>query len=78
MESKNNYKLKIMFRSNCRLNKLFRFEDPLEKKIHSGIIIAIRVVTARLLIIGKPSATFVPERLNTWGSPILQENDLKT
>ena len=22
----------------------------------------------------KPSATFVPERLNTWGSPILQEN----
>ena len=31
-------KLKITFRSKCRLNTLFQFKDPLEKKIHSGII----------------------------------------
>ena len=32
------YKLKIIFRSKCRLNTLSRFKDPLEKKIRSGII----------------------------------------
>ena len=31
-------KLKIIFRSKCRLNTLFQFKDPLEKKIRSGII----------------------------------------
>ena len=31
-------KLKIIFGSNCTLNTLFRFKDPLEKKIRSGII----------------------------------------
>ena len=31
-------KLEIIFRSKCRLNTLFRFKDPLEKKIPSGII----------------------------------------
>ena len=30
--------LKVIFRFKCRLNTLFRFKDPLEKKIHSGII----------------------------------------
>ena len=30
------------------------------------------------LFMGKASAIFIPERLNTWGSPILQENALKT
>ena len=30
-------KLKIIFRSKCRLDTLFRFTDPLEKKIRSGI-----------------------------------------
>ena len=31
-------KLKVIFRSKCRLNTLFRSKDPLEKKVHSGII----------------------------------------
>ena len=35
---------------------------------------AIRVVTASLLITEKPSVIFIPERLNTWGSLISQEN----
>ena len=30
--------LKIIFRSKCRPNTLFRFKDPLEKKISSVII----------------------------------------
>ena len=30
-------KLNIIFRSNCRLSTLFRFKDPLKKKIRSGI-----------------------------------------
>ena len=29
--------LEIIFRSKCRLNKLFQFKDPFEKKIRSGI-----------------------------------------
>ena len=32
------YKLKVIFRSNCRLNTLFRFKNWLGKKIRSGII----------------------------------------
>ena len=35
------------------------------------------VVTATLPITEKPSVTFTSERLNTWGSQILQENVLK-
>ena len=31
-------KLKIIFRSKCRLKTLFQFKDPLEKKIRFGII----------------------------------------
>ena len=31
-------KLKIIFRSKCRLNTLFRFKDPFEKNTRSGII----------------------------------------
>ena len=30
--------LKVIFRSKCRLNTVFRFKDSLEKKICSGII----------------------------------------
>ena len=40
--------------------------------------IVIRVVTARLLITEKPSATFIPEWLGTWGSSIIQEDASKT
>ena len=77
-------KLKVIFKSKCRLNTVFCFKDSLEKKICSGIIYRVvtvvtqRVVTARLLIAEKPSVTFIPEGLNTWGSPFLQENESKT
>ena len=54
-------KLKIIFRSMCRLNTLFRFKYPLEQKFALEQFIVTRVVTARLLIMGKPSATFILE-----------------
>ena len=31
-------KLKVIFRSKCRLNTLFRFIDSLEKRIRSGVV----------------------------------------
>ena len=31
-------KLKVMFRSKCRLKTLFRFKNPFEEKICSGIL----------------------------------------
>ena len=31
-------KLKVIFKSKCWLNTLFRFKDSLEKKVYSGII----------------------------------------
>ena len=43
-------KLKAISRSKYGLNTQFRFKDSLEKKIRSGIFIALRVVTARCLL----------------------------
>ena len=37
-ESLSPCKLKLIFRSKCRLNTLFRFKDSFKKKISSGII----------------------------------------
>ena len=71
-------KLNVIFRSKCRLNTLVQFKDSLEKKIRSGILIVICVVTAGLFIEKKPSVTFIPERLNTWEPPLSRENALKT
>ena len=67
-------KLKIIFKSKCRLNTLFHFRDSLRKKICPGKIYNYRCSNYILLITEKPSVTFIPERLNTWGSLILQEN----
>ena len=46
-------KLKIIFRSKCRLNTLFRFKDPLEKKIHSGIIYRYTCGNCKVTYYGK-------------------------
>ena len=56
-------KLKVIFGCKCRLSTLFRFKDSLEKKIHSGMIY---LYTCNNYKVKKPSATFIPERLNTW------------
>ena len=64
-------KLKIIFRSKCRLNTLFHFKDSLEKKIRSGIIYRYTCSNCKVTYY---YVTFIPERLNTWGSLISQEN----
>ena len=69
-------KLKVIFRSKCRLNTYFVQRFTLEKRFTLELFITITVVTARLLIMKKP-ATFKPEQLNKWESLILQENDFK-
>ena len=71
-------KVKVIFRSKYRFNTLFRFNDSLEEKIRSGIIYRYTCSNCKITYYGKPSATFIPEGLNTCGSPILQEDDSKT
>ena len=46
-------KLKIIFRSKCRLNTLFRVKDPFEKKIHSGIIYRCTCRNCKVTYYGK-------------------------
>ena len=46
-------KLKIIFRSKCRLNTLFHFKDSLEKKIRSGIIYRYRCCNCNVTYYGK-------------------------
>ena len=46
-------KLKISFRSKCRLNTLFHFKDSLEKKIRSGIIYRYRCSNCNVTYYGK-------------------------
>ena len=46
-------KLKIIFRSKCRLNTLFRFKDSLEKKIRSGIIYRYTCSNCKVTYCGK-------------------------
>ena len=70
-------KLKVIFKSNCRFNTPFRLnlsvhlthrfdlKIHLKEKFALEKFIVIRVVTARLLIMEKLSATFKPEQLNT-------------
>ena len=51
-------KLKIIFRSKCRLNTLFRFKDPLEKKIRSGIIYRYTCSNCKVTYYGKTFGHF--------------------
>ena len=46
-------KLKIIFRSKCRLNTLFQFKDPLEKKIQSGSIYRYTCSNCKVTYYGK-------------------------
>ena len=51
-------KLKVMFRSKCRLNTFFRFKDSLEKKNSSGIIHRHTCNNYKVTYYEKPSANF--------------------
>ena len=59
-------KLKSIFQSPCKLNPLFRYKDPLQKKICSDIVYRYMCITARLLIIVKHTTTFLLELQSIW------------
>ena len=46
-------KLKVIFRSKCKLNTVFRFKDSLEKKILSGIICRYTCSNCKVTYYGK-------------------------
>ena len=71
-------KLKITLRSKCRLKTLFRFKDSLEKKIRSGIIYCYTCSNCKVTCYGKTFCHFYTRAAEHMGSPILQENALKT
>ena len=60
------YKLRVIFRSKCRLNTLFQFKHSLEKTIRSGVIYRYTCSTARLLIKEKPCTTFSTKFFFFW------------
>ena len=50
--------LKKIFRAKCTLNTLIRFKDPLEKKIHSGIIYRYTCSNCKFTYYGKTFCYF--------------------
>ena len=70
-------KLKIIFRSKCRLNTLFRFKDPLEKKIRSGIIYRYTCSNCRVTYYGKTFRHFYTRAVEHMGISNLTGKRLK-
>ena len=68
-------KLKIIFRSKCRLNTLFHFKDSLEKKIRSGIIYCYQCSNCNVTYYGKNFCHFYTKAAE---SLVLQEIVQKT
>ena len=60
-------KLKIIFRSKCRLNTLFQFKDPLEKKFRSGIIYRYTCSNVKVTYHGKTFRHFYTRISNLTG-----------
>ena len=65
-------KLKLIFRSNCKLNS-FDLKVHL-RKVCFRLNYQNMCITERLLIMVTLSTTFIPGQFNTWGCPILQES----
>ena len=70
-------KLKIIFRSKCRLNTLFRFKDPLEKKIRSGIIYRYTCSNCKVTYYGKTFRHFYTRAAEHMGISNLTGKRLK-
>ena len=71
-------KLKIIFRSKCRLNTLFRFKDSLEKKICSGIIYRYTCSNCKVTYYGKTFRHFYTRATEHMGISNLTRKHLKT
>ena len=70
-------KLKIIFRSKCRLNTLFHFKDSLEKKIRSGIIYRYRCSNCNVTYYGKTFRHFYTKAVEHMGISNLTGKRLK-
>ena len=70
-------KLKITFRSKCRLNTLFQFKDPLEKKIRSGIIYRYTCSNCKVTYYGKTFRHFYTRAAEHMGISNLTGKRLK-
>ena len=70
-------KLKIIFRSKCRLNTLFQFKDPLEKKIRSGIIYRYTCSNCKVTYYGKTFRHFYTRAAEHMGISNLTGKRLK-
>ena len=70
-------KLKIIFRSKCRLNTLFRLKDPLEKKIRSGIIYHYTCSNCKVTYCGKTFRHFYTKAAEHMGISNLTGEHLK-
>ena len=71
------WKLKLVFRSKCRLNTLFRFKDPLEKKIRSGIIYRYTCSNCKVTYYGKTFRHFYTRAAEHMGISNLTGKRLK-
>ena len=71
-------KLKIIFRSKCRLNTLFHFKDSLEKKICSGIIYRYRCSNCNITYYRKTFRHFYTRVAEHMGISNLTGKRLKT
>ena len=58
-------KLKVIFQPPCKLNSLFRYKDPFRKRSALTLFTDTWAVTARLLTMGKHTATFLLELQST-------------
>ena len=72
-----NCKLKIIFRSKCRLNTLFQFKDLLKKKIHSGIIYRYTCSNCKVTYYGKTFRLFYTRAAEHMGISSLTGKRLK-
>ena len=70
-------KLNIIFRSKCRLNTLFQFKDPLEKKICSGIIYHYTRSDCKVTYYGKTFRHFYTRAAEHMGISNLTRKRLK-
>ena len=70
-------KLKIIFRSKCRLNTFFRFKDSIEKKIHSGIIYRYTCSNGKVTYYGKSFRQFYTRAAEHMGISKLTGKRLK-
>ena len=70
-------KLKIIFRSKCRLNTLFHFKDSHEKKIRSGIIYRYTCSNCNVTYYGKTFRHFYTKAAEHMGISNLTKKRLK-